>query len=81
MIIFYYYIIYIYIFFPQNYGYRLFLADLLNILFVISYLASFNVKEYPFSSLLSRRRSGAGAVLFGHWFPPHVCPLPTLVDG
>ena len=55
VIIFYYYIIYtgiyIYIyFFSQKYGYRLFLADLLNILFVIPYLASFNVKEYPFSS-------------------------------
>ena len=59
VIIFYYYIIYtgiyiyiyIYIYiFSQNYGYRLFLADLLNILFVIPYLASFNVKEYLFSS-------------------------------
>ena len=27
---------------------------------------------------LSRRRSAAGAVLSGHWFPPHDCPLPTL---
>ena len=57
VIIFYYYKINtgIYIFL-SNYGYQLFLAGLLNILFVISYSASINVKEYPFSSLLSRQR-------------------------
>ena len=35
---------------------------------------------HSFISVLSRRRSAAGAVLSGHRFPSHVCLLPTLTD-